>query len=117
MLAKGLESNILDERDAVWAMDGGLDEARRREGAARVAAQGECVSAFWRDKYERDAGKAWHGFYKRNGDRAYKDRHYIDAAWDGVFDAPEGDVIEIGCGCPGERGRSKSTRVRFALAR
>ncbi|VVB09053.1 unnamed protein product [Arabis nemorensis] len=57
------------------------------------------VSPFWRDKYERDAKKYWDVFYKRHGDRFFKDRHYLDKEWDSYFSASGKNVIlEVGCG-------------------
>lgn len=92
-------ASVLDDGDAVWAMDEGLDDARRREGARVCAAQGACVSAFWRGEYERRAGRSWDAFYRRHGAAAYKDRHYLDAAWAGAFASERGLLVEVGCGC------------------
>lgn len=94
----GAGANVLDDGDAVWALDAGLDEDRRREGAAICARQGERVPAWWRGEYERRAGGAWDAFYKRHGDRAYSDRHWLDAAWGAAFARESGTVVEIGCG-------------------
>lgn len=30
------------------------------------------------EKYENEAGKFWDIFYKRNGTKFFKDRHYLD---------------------------------------
>ncbi|KAH8057120.1 tRNA (cytosine) methyltransferase [Aureococcus anophagefferens] len=74
-------ANILATPTAAWAEDAGLDAARRADGALRVAAQGACLAPFWVAKYERESAGAWHAFYKRNADKAYKDRHYLDDEW------------------------------------
>jgi methyltransferase-like protein 6 len=60
------------------------------------------VNKFWKNKYEKEAQKYWHMFYRRNKDNFYKDRHYLQA----VF--PELDstcnsyqqvtLLEVGCG-------------------
>ncbi|KAL6556685.1 hypothetical protein OROGR_005973 [Orobanche gracilis] len=57
------------------------------------------VSAFWRDKYEKDAKKYWDIFYKNHQDRFFKDRHYLDKEW-GHHLSGEGKrvVLEVGCG-------------------
>ncbi|KAI3468104.1 hypothetical protein Pfo_024767 [Paulownia fortunei] len=57
------------------------------------------VSAFWREKYEKDAKKYWDIFYKRHQDRFFKDRHYLDKEWGHHFSGEERRVIlEVGCG-------------------
>ncbi|KAK6161985.1 hypothetical protein DH2020_001826 [Rehmannia glutinosa] len=57
------------------------------------------VSAFWREKYEKDAKKYWDIFYKPHQDRFFKDRHYLDKEWGHHF-AGEGRrvILEVGCG-------------------
>ena len=91
-------ANILATPTAAWAEDAGLDAARRADGALRVAAQGACLAPFWVAKYERESAGAWHAFYKRNADKAYKDRHYLDDEWSEAFAADSGLVVEVGCG-------------------
>eukprot|EP00803_Ostreobium_quekettii_P003831 evm.model.scf_404.3 EVM.evm.TU.scf_404.3 scf_404:66256-70198(+) len=49
------------------------------------------------DKYEQRARKYWETFFKRNEDRFFKDRHYIDTelpevTWSNVT------ILEVGCG-------------------
>lgn len=66
------------------------------------------VTPFWKAKYEREAPKHWHKFYERNGERFYKDRHWLcDEASDGfpclIPDVSSQDpkpvtVLECGCG-------------------
>ncbi|XP_042039419.1 uncharacterized protein LOC121785120 [Salvia splendens] len=57
------------------------------------------VSAFWRDKYEKDANKYWDIFYKHHQDKFFKDRHYLGKEWGHHFSG-EGRtvVLEVGCG-------------------
>ncbi|KAL7121883.1 hypothetical protein ACP275_01G011500 [Erythranthe tilingii] len=57
------------------------------------------VSAFWRDKYEKDAKKYWDIFYKRHQDKFFKDRHYLEKEWGHHF-SEEGTraILEVGCG-------------------
>ncbi|KAL2612164.1 hypothetical protein R1flu_023856 [Riccia fluitans] len=74
------------------------------------------ISNFWREKYEKDARKYWDIFYKRNENRFFKDRHYLDKEWGQYFigkDVGAGPavvdagsvsheqkpkVLEVGCG-------------------
>ena len=42
---------------------------------------GSRVSQHWVDRYEREAGKMWELFYRRNADRFFKDRHYLETEW------------------------------------
>lgn len=77
----------------------------------------DLISDFWRDKYENDAKKYWDVFYKRNTDKFFKDRHYLDKEWGFYFQrlaaSPSSKrqdesysgissrtkaVLEIGCG-------------------
>ncbi|KAG9451813.1 hypothetical protein H6P81_004717 [Aristolochia fimbriata] len=57
------------------------------------------VSAYWKEKYERDAKKYWDIFYKRHQDKFFKDRHYLDKEWGHYFaDESVKVVLEVGCG-------------------
>ncbi|XP_057799719.1 uncharacterized protein LOC131015361 [Salvia miltiorrhiza] len=57
------------------------------------------VSAFWREKYEKDAKKYWDIFYKRHQDKFFKDRHYLDKEWGHHFSGERRTVVlEVGCG-------------------
>ncbi|KAL0323740.1 UNVERIFIED_CONTAM: putative methyltransferase C3H7.11 [Sesamum calycinum] len=57
------------------------------------------VSAFWKEKYEKDAKKYWDIFYKRHQDKFFKDRHYLDKEWGHHFSGEGRRVIlEVGCG-------------------
>lgn len=42
---------------------------------------GRIVSAYWSDRYEREAARNWDQFYRRHEDRFFKDRHYLAAEW------------------------------------
>ena len=61
-LARG--SSVLDDEDAIWAADD-MDDARRADAEALIAAQGGVLAPFWVDKYDREAAKAWDRFYRR----------------------------------------------------
>ena len=52
------------------------------------------------ERLEREAGKHWDLFYKRNGPRFFKDRHYLGSEFPEL--RPGGGrrrVLEVGCGC------------------
>ncbi|CAK9274264.1 unnamed protein product [Sphagnum jensenii] len=55
----------------------------------------DTISPYLRDKYEKEARKNWDLFYKRNADRFFKDRHYLDKEWGHYIG---GKVEEVGCG-------------------
>ncbi|CAA7390604.1 unnamed protein product [Spirodela intermedia] len=77
------------------------EEKKMQIYASAAAASGREVSPYWREKYERDAGKYWDKFYKRHQDKFFKDRHYLDKEWGCHFSAQEGNqpvVLEVGCG-------------------
>ena len=56
----------------------------------------DVVSEWWQSKFERDAAKLWNAFYKRNNDRFFKDRHYLQR-----------EFAELD---PGARERARSPR-------
>jgi hypothetical protein len=96
--------SILDDPDLLWT-DDTWDEERVNEAVNRINSQGGCISAFWRNKYIREAGKFWHEFYKRNKDNFYKDRHYLHVVFPELLDPPAVDssdgclhLLEVGCG-------------------
>lgn len=39
------------------------------------------VPPSWVERYEREAANYWDLFYRRNADRFFKDRHYLQAEW------------------------------------
>eukprot|EP00510_Aplanochytrium_minuta_P000848 CAMPEP_0184009124 /NCGR_PEP_ID=MMETSP0954-20121128/2407_1 /TAXON_ID=627963 /ORGANISM="Aplanochytrium sp, Strain PBS07" /LENGTH=318 /DNA_ID=CAMNT_0026288415 /DNA_START=131 /DNA_END=1087 /DNA_ORIENTATION=- len=53
-------------------------------------------------QFEINAGKNWHKFYMRNGDKFFKDRHYLTKVFPFLQESLDsGDpvaIIEIGCG-------------------
>lgn len=60
----------------------------------------ECgVSEFMQVKLEKDAKKNWDLFYKRNGDRFFKDRHWTTREFTELIENDKQLVlVEIGCG-------------------
>ena len=53
-----------------------------------TGATSSVVPAFWVNRYEREAAKNWEFFYRRNRDRFFKDRHYLQAEWNELLPAP-----------------------------
>ena len=58
----------------------------------------ECVSAHWREKYERDAGRSWDRFYGRHATNFFKDRHYLREAFPELAVAGARSLLDCGCG-------------------
>lgn len=46
--------------------------------------------------YERDAWRYWDEFYRRNGDRFFRDRHYFEREFPSLLRAAS--LLEVGCG-------------------
>ena len=44
------------------------------------------------ETFNNFAGRYWHDFYKNNGNRFFKDRHYLDAVFDELNNFQENDV-------------------------
>lgn len=67
------------------------------------------LSDFQRDKLNKDAKKNWDLFYKRNGDRFFKNRHWTRHEFKELFEdtlerydgKPDNKrfLLEVGCGC------------------
>lgn len=59
------------------------------------------LSDFQRQKLEREAKKNWDLFYKRHGDRFFKNRHWTRREFAELFtnDEHPKTILEIGCGC------------------
>ena len=54
------------------------------------------VSQFWVDKYVKECKKSWDLFYKRNGNRFFKDRHWVGREFIELHGT--GELLELGCG-------------------
>lgn len=107
--------DILSDPELLWCNDE-LDEfelgRRRCEAEDRILQQGPPVSQHWYKEYT-GVGKAsrhWTNFYKRNGNRFYKDRHYLHAEFPELLwqepvylsgsasSSPGISLLEVGCG-------------------
>lgn len=70
-------------------------------------AAAEALAPFWAARCADEASAHWELFYRRNADRAFKDRHYLDREWtelasNGAAGADGGGaplvLLEAGCG-------------------
>lgn len=84
--------------DLLWGEDGGWDEERCSLAEERLKDQdkGVGVSEYWYKEYTVKASKHWSLFYRRNGDRFFKDRHYLHVEFPEVLEA--NTLLEVGCG-------------------
>ena len=57
-----------------------------------------CVSAHWRQRYERDAARSWDRFYGRHATNFFKDRHYLRKAFP-ELSGGAGPHVLLDCGC------------------
>lgn len=57
------------------------------------------VPPFWQEKYKREAGKNWDKFYKRNQNRFFKDRHWLQREFPDLAALDHNKTLmEVGCG-------------------
>ena len=99
--------DILQDPELLWTEDR-WDEGRVREAEHKIAAQGDSVSTYWRQKYETKAGRYWHEFYKRNADNFYKDRHYLHIVFPELMRGADVAAVEKASQCSDIMGTSKS---------
>ena len=90
---------VHEEEDGVWALDESWCDDGARVAAAREAIerQGAALSEFWIGEYERRSRANWDAFYKRNGDHAYRDRHYVEHEFAQALSRC-GTLVELGAG-------------------
>ena len=90
-----------DQETPVCSVDDDPGDGLSREEKEKLAKAPD-VSQFKREKLEKDAKKNWDLFYKRNGDRFFKNRYWTKHEFQELFsnDLPERrSLLEIGCGC------------------
>ena len=82
------------------------DESAGAAVAAAAAAQlapRELAPRYWREQYVKSAGRHWEAFYQSNGDRFFRDRHYLSRDFQAVRSPARGArdmcLLEVGCGC------------------
>lgn len=99
--------SILSEPDLLWVEDAPWSDERIKAAQDRLEkTQGtKVLGSFWKEKYEREASKYWHQFYKRNRDNFYKDRHYLHIVFPELAPTPDATgnitplkLLEVGCG-------------------
>mmetsp|Transcript_20352 Transcript_20352/g.26380 ORF Transcript_20352/g.26380 Transcript_20352/m.26380 type:complete len:308 (-) Transcript_20352:13-936(-) len=90
------------EANGVWSLDSDWrkDEERLTRARELIEKQGKPVSEFWKKEYEQKAAKYWNAFYKRNGDRFFRDRHYVYTVFAKELERLKSGhtIIELGCG-------------------
>ncbi|KAK8809005.1 methyltransferase isoform a [Blastocystis sp. subtype 4] len=91
------------DEDLEVVYDEDYDPQREEELKQQLATKQGSLSGYWAQCFNQNAGKYWHEFYKRNGNRFFKDRHYLDIVFD-ELNVLEKDgkqqlsLLEVGCG-------------------
>jgi len=85
--------NILDDPELLWTEDC-WDDDDTADAEQRVTMQGAPLPEFWRSKYTAKASAYWHGFYKRNADHFYKDRHYLHIVYKELLNGPSAGATD-----------------------
>lgn len=96
------QGDILENPDLVWSEDV-WDEDKEKKALETLAQQGDALGDYWRQHYINKAGSYWNGFYKRNQDHFYKDRHYLHVVFPELQTPPtipteNITLLEVGCG-------------------
>lgn len=93
--------NILENPELLWSEDQ-WNKERELKALESIEKQGKPVSDYWKNHYINKAGSYWNGFYKRNQDHFYKDRHYIHIVFPelqpNLNDPSSKTLLEVGCG-------------------
>jgi hypothetical protein len=92
--------DILDDPELLWTEDV-WDEQRYKVAHEKINLQGNNISKYWKDQYNKKAGTFWHEFYRRNTDKFYKDRHYLHVVFPELLDSgTDGklSLLEVGSG-------------------
>lgn len=93
---------VLGSPNLLWCEDS-WDAERERAAEARTRQQGPLASSAVVQRFEREAKKHWDLFYRRNGNRFFKDRHYLEAVFPELATParrkrPRRRLLEVGCG-------------------
>lgn len=85
-----MQNSSDDDVEVVY--DEEYNPQREEELKQELAAKQGSLSGYWArttvylilfiECFKQNAGKYWHDFYKRNGNRFFKDRHYLDIVFD-----------------------------------
>lgn len=88
----------MDDKDGLPSVDLTDEERRKLESLP-------ALSAYRREKLEKDSKKNWDLFYKRNGNRFFKNRYWTKHEFQELFEVEQTRsdevkyLLEIGCGC------------------
>lgn len=79
-------------------------EIQLTQDESRKLSQPPGVTEFQRQKFDREAKRNWDLFYKRNGNRFFKNRYWTRQEFRELFDSDGCSeeckyLLEIGCGC------------------
>jgi len=106
-------NNILDDSSLLWMEDTvTLDDIKARSTTIQDTLRNKPTDdALIQDQFTVRAASYWDDFYKRNGARFFKDRHYLDNAFPELVqnaepspatrDSPKPSnyiMVEVGCG-------------------
>ena len=103
-LPASAKGDISNEENMLWAEEDWTDEleAGLRTDLEAFEVNGRCdMGAGHVRVLENHAASKWQYFYKRNGGRFFKDRHYLDVAFPAVAArcaAHDSLLVEVGCG-------------------
>eukprot|EP01084_Bolivina_argentea_P253303 425438_1 len=95
-------TDLLDDLNAIWAEEEWSQERLRQAEEAEARKDGY-VSQFKRKQLESRAELYWNHVYKRNGDRMYKDRHYLSNAFPELMETAEDRAVAARITVPGKR--------------
>ncbi|KAK8813080.1 hypothetical protein WA158_002672 [Blastocystis sp. Blastoise] len=98
-----MNSNEYDDESCEAIEEDFLDPETEKRAIEVLKTHTKQLSPIWSQRFDKDAGKYWNLFYKSNGDRFYKDRHYLDTVFPEFKicnDHPEMSysLLEVGCG-------------------
>lgn len=85
--------------------DDGLPSVELTDEERRKLESLPALNAFQREKLDRDSKKNWDLFYKRNGNRFFKNRYWTKHEFQELFELEQTGndgikyLLEIGCGC------------------
>ena len=88
-MQEGAEIVNEGENDFEVVYDEEYDPEREKQLELQLSQETGGLSTYWAgipknkwisilENFTKNAGKYWHDFYKHNGDRFFKDRHYLD---------------------------------------
>lgn len=107
------------------AFDEEYNPEREEQLKNQLANQKGSLSPYWARKlpfqwssvesFNKNAGKYWHEFYKNNGNRFFKDRHYLDIVFDEMNEMETRGVDAVVCSLTGRVRKSLCWKWAAAL--